>query len=150
VAESTGVPRHNLPAHLTSFIGREREMDESARLLSGNRLLTIVGAGGSGKTRLALEVAAGLAPGYADGVWLVELAALADPLLVPHVAASALGVVEEPGRPLGATLVDALRPRALLLLLDNCEHLVAACAALADLLLRNCPRLRILATSRQA
>jgi predicted ATPase len=140
---------HNLPIQLTSFIGRERELAEVKRLLTTNRLLTLTGVGGCGKTRLALQVAADLVAEYADGVWLVELAALADPSLVTQAITSVFGVREEPRRPLMETLANYLRPRQLLLVLDNCEHLLAGCAALADPLLRNCPNLRILATSRE-
>ena len=103
------------------------------------RLLTLTGPGGTGKTRLALQAAADALEAYPDGVWLVELAALADPALVPQAVAAAVGVREEPGRPLLATLTDALRPKRLLLVLDNCEHLLDACARLADALLRACP-----------
>jgi non-specific serine/threonine protein kinase len=139
----------NLPAPLTSFVGRERELAAVAALLGAHRLVTLTGPGGTGKTRLALQAAADALEQYPDGVWLAELAALADPGPVPHVVAAAVGVREEPGRPLLATLTDALRPRRLLLLLDNCEHLVDACARLADALLRACPRLVVLATSRE-
>src|SRR5262245_23669689 len=107
-----------------------------AALLGVLRLVTLTGPGGAGKTRLALEAAGALRPAYPDGVWLAELAPLADPALVPEAVATALGVREEPGRPLVATLADALRPKRLLLVLDNCEHLLAACAALAEALLR--------------
>lgn len=141
---------NNLPRQLTSFIGREREMAEVKQLLHTTSLLTLTGAGGCGKTRLALQVAADLLEEYPDGVWLVELATLADPTLVPQTVASALGVREEPGRPLFATLSDYLSPKHLLLVLDNCEHLVEACATLANSLLRGCPKLRILATGREA
>ncbi len=141
---------HNLPHPLTSFIGREQEIAEAKRLLSTTRLLTLTGAGGVGKTRLGHEVAAGLLDDFQDGVWLVELAALADAMLVPQAAATVLGVPEEAERSLTATLAEALRAERLLLVLDNCEHLLEACAALADALLRACPELRILATSRQA
>jgi predicted ATPase/class 3 adenylate cyclase len=140
---------HNLPAPLTRFIGREREIAETKRLLATTRLLTLTGSGGCGKTRLALQVAADLLEEYADGVWLAELAALADPALVPQAVASALGVREEPGRPLSQTLGEYLRSRHLLLVLDNCEHLLLVCAQLTDTLLRACPKLRILATSRE-
>jgi predicted ATPase/class 3 adenylate cyclase len=140
---------HNLPAQLTSFVGREREMAEVRRLLRSTRLLTLTGAGGCGKTRLALQVAADLLEQYADGVWLVELAALADPALVPQTVAAALGVREQPGRSLTETLSGYLRRKSLLLLLDNCEHLLAACSHLAESLLRSCPNLRILASSRE-
>ena len=161
----SGGCRHNLPKPLTSFIGREQEIAEARRLLSATRLLTLTGAGGVGKTRLSYEVAGSLldpplrpeqAPGaanghaYRDGVWLVELAALADATQVPLALAAVLGVREEAERPLIATLVDALRTEQLLLVLDNCEHLIEACAELADTLLRACAGLRILATSRQA
>ncbi len=141
---------HNLPVQLTSFIGRAREIAEVKRLLSTARNLTLMGAGGSGKTRLALQVAAELLEVFADGIWFVELAAIADPALVPQTVAEALAVREEPGHPLTETLVADLRPKSLLLLLDNCEHLISACAQLVDVLLRRCPKLRILATSRQA
>jgi predicted ATPase/class 3 adenylate cyclase len=147
---SLGVAGHNLPIQLTRFIGRGEEMAEVRHLLSTRRLVTLTGTGGCGKTRLALQVAAELVEDYKDGVWLVELAALGDPALVPQAVASVLGVGEEPGRLLPATLADALRPKRLLLLLDNCEHLVEACARLAEGLLKTCPQLRILATSREA
>jgi non-specific serine/threonine protein kinase len=140
----------SLPAPLTSFIGREREIAEVRRLLAGTRLLSLTGAGGVGKSRLALQVAAAVSGEYAGGARLVELAALADPALVPSTVAAALGVQEEPGRPPLATLSDHLRPRSLLLVLDNCEHLAESCAVLAEALLRDCPRLQILVTSRQA
>jgi predicted ATPase/class 3 adenylate cyclase len=141
---------HNLPAQLTSFIGREREMAEIKRLLTETRLLTLTGAGGFGKTRLSMQVAADLLDTFADGVWLVELAPLFDPVLVPQTVASALGVREEPGHSLLAILTNYLRGKNLLLILDNCEHLIGACAQLAGVLLRACPNLRILATSREA
>src|SRR5207248_2218631 len=115
---------NNLPLQLTSFVGREQELAEVERLLATTRLLTLTGTGGTGKTRLALQVAADLLPDYPDGVWLVELASLSDPGLVPQTVASILGVRGEPGRPLTQTLVDVLRTQRLLLLLDNCEHLL--------------------------
>ncbi|HEX5506424.1 MAG TPA: helix-turn-helix domain-containing protein [Thermomicrobiales bacterium] len=142
-------PAHNLPADLTSFVGRERERAEVARLLAGARSITLTGVGGVGKTRLALRVAADLGGEYADGVWLVELGALTEPALVPPAVARAVGVREQPGRALDGTLPDALSTRHLLLVLDNCEHLLGACAALAARLLRACPRLCVLATSRE-
>jgi predicted ATPase/class 3 adenylate cyclase len=141
---------NNLPTQLTSFVGRERAMADIEDQLSRVRLLTLVGAGGAGKTRLALQVAANLLEHYPDGAWLVELAALADPAFVPQVVASALGLRDDIGRPLPAVLADHLERRRLLLLLDNCEHLIAACASLAETLLLTCPRLRIVATSREA
>jgi transcriptional regulator with XRE-family HTH domain len=153
-AAGRGGGRHNLPAPLTSFVGRERELAAVHRLLGGEppgpRLVTLTGPGGVGKTRLALQAAAEVRDAYPDGVWLVELAALADPDLVPQAVAAAAGVREDPGRPLLATLTAALRAKRLLLVLDNCEHLVDACARLADALLRACPHLTVLATSREA
>ena len=142
-------PAHNLPLQLTSFVGRARERAGVRRSLSMSRLVTLTGPGGVGKTRLALRVAADVLPEFPDGVWLAELAALDDPALVPQAVAAAVGVREAPGRPLPATLADALRPRRLLLVLDNAEHLVDACARLADALLRASPGLTILATSRE-
>jgi predicted ATPase/class 3 adenylate cyclase len=159
---------HNLPVQVTSFIGREQEMaelrqrlgvrqavslsgppDRQANSLPHSRLVTLTGPGGTGKTRLSLQAAAELLDAFPDGVWLVELAALADPAYVPQEVAAALRVREEPGTALPLTLAYHLQFRELLLVLDNCEHLVAACAELVDLLLRNCPRLRVLATSRE-
>jgi non-specific serine/threonine protein kinase len=150
VMVSAPPPRHNLPIHLTSFIGREKEMAEVKRLLSASRLLTLTGSGGTGKTRLSLHAAADLLDTFSDGVWLVELASLSDPALVPQTVAATLNVREEPGRPIVAALVDYLRARHLLLLLDNCEHLIEACAQLAHTLLHACPDLRIMASSREA
>ena len=124
-------------------------MAKLQRTLTEARLVTLVGPGGVGKTRLALRVAGDLIEAYADGLWLVELAPVSDPLLVSQAVAAALAVREQPGRALTATLADALRSRALMLVLDNCEHLVDACAQLCDALLGACPRLRVLATSRQ-
>ncbi len=141
---------NNLPAPLTSFVGRAQECAAVAELLASQRLVTLTGPGGTGKTRLALHVAADRLEQCSHGVWLVELAPLADPLLVPLAVASVLGLREEAGRPLLTVLTDYLRTRTLLLLLDNCEHLVDACAQLAETLLRSCPQLRILASSRES
>jgi predicted ATPase/class 3 adenylate cyclase len=141
---------NNLPLQLTSFIGRERERGEVGRLLAATRLLTLTGPGGTGKTRLALQAAAEALDAYPDGVWLAELAALADPALVPPAVAQAVGVREEPGRPVSDALADALRSKHMLVVLDNCEHLLDACARLADALLHACPRVQVLATSREA
>jgi non-specific serine/threonine protein kinase len=141
---------NNLPLELSSFVGREREIAEVKRLLDGNRLLTLTGPGGCGKTRLALAVAFEVVEGFEGGVWLVELASLFDPNLVPQAVASTLGVREAQDRPLTETLSKHLGSTKMLLVLDNCEHLVEGCAALADVLLRACPNLRILATSREA
>jgi predicted ATPase/DNA-binding CsgD family transcriptional regulator len=140
---------HNLPTQLTSFIGREQEIAQIKRLLGNTRLLTLTGSGGSGKTRLALRVAADLLEQYHDGVRLVELGALADPALVPNSVAAALGIPERPNRPLTETLANYLRTKNMLLLLDNCEHLHAACQSLIDQLLRASATMWILATSRE-
>ncbi len=143
--------RHNLPSPPTTLIGRTREVAAITALLGTSRLLTLTGSGGCGKTRLALAVASSvLETGtHAGGCWLVELASLTDHALVPQTVAAALGVREEPQRPLVATLADALRTAATLLVLDNCEHLGAACAALVRTLLDTCPLLQVLATSRE-
>ncbi len=143
-------PSTNLPAARSSFVGREREMAEVEGELATTRLLTLTGAGGSGKTRLALEVGRGLIGAYSNGAWLVQLAPLSEGELVPKAVAEALGVPERPGEPIADTLADVLRDRRLLLILDNCEHLLEAAARLVDRLLDSCPRLRILATSREA
>ena len=139
----------NLPSPLTSFIGRQLEIAEIKRLLATTRLVTLTGAGGSGKTRLAFQIGTDALHEYPDGVWAVEFAPLSDRDLVPQAAASALGIPEQPGRSLTESLVHYLRGRSALLLFDNCEHLVSACAALADDLLRGCPAVRIVATSRE-
>lgn len=144
-----GKPSHNLPAPRSSFVGREREAEEVKSELAMTRLLTLTGVGGSGKTRLALEVARDLVAAYPDGAWFVELAALSEEALVPKAAAEALELPERPAEPLVNTLSEALRDRQLLLILDNCEHLLEASARLVDKLLDSCPRVRILATSRE-
>ena len=141
--------RHNLPVALTSFIGRDRELREVARLLDRHRLVTLTGAGGSGKTRLGLEAATARVRGCPDGVWLVELAGLSDPALVAAATASALGLTLPSQRPALEGLSAQLVQWHTLLILDNCEHLIAACAVLAERLLGACPGLRILATSRE-
>jgi predicted ATPase/DNA-binding CsgD family transcriptional regulator len=143
-------PENNLPLQLTGLVGREREISEVGRLLGEARLLTLTGPGGSGKTRLALAVAFEVVEKYEDGVWLVELASLSDSELVPEAVASVLGVREATGTPLLGTLAEHLRSRSMLLVLDNCEHLIEASASLAEALLRRCPDLSILATSREA
>jgi predicted ATPase/class 3 adenylate cyclase len=146
---SLGILPHNLPLQLTSFVGRERELATVARLLATQRLVTLTGPGGVGKTRLALQAAADALDAFADGAWLIDLAPLAEPGLVPQAVASVLGVREERGRTLMATLTAALQARRMLLMLDNCEHLTEECARLADALLRNCPNVWLLATSRE-
>ena len=143
-------PKHNLPRQLTSFIGRKGEIEEVKRLLSTTYLLTLTGSGGCGKTRLCLEVAANLVEEYEDGVWLVELASLSDPALVPQEVASTLDVSEQPDRSFTDTLSDYLKSKQILILLDNCEHLIEACATLAETLLRSCPNLKVIAASREA
>ena len=146
------VPRashqHNLPAAVSSFVGRQQETADIVASLAGARLLTLTGPGGGGKTRLALNVAEVLLDQYRDGIWLVELAARTDPAGVEQAAALALGVNEAPPAALGDTLASQLRERSLLLVLDNCEHLVRACADFAARTLAHCPGVRILATSR--
>jgi predicted ATPase len=142
--------RTNLPVQLTSFVGREQEIAEIKQLLASHRLVTLTGPGGTGKTRLALHVAAEVLETFPDGVWLIELAPLSDAALLPRAVASVLGPREEPRQPALATLTQFLRTRNLLLILDNCEHVLEACAQLADALLRECPNLRILASSREA
>jgi non-specific serine/threonine protein kinase len=141
---------HNLPQFASSFVGREHELAQVRSLVSDNRLVTLTGAGGAGKTRLAVQAAAELLDGSGNGVWFVDLAPLADPDLVAESVATAVGVREEPGRPVAATLVDALRQRRLLVVLDNCEHLVDACAKLTDAILRTCPSVHVIATSRES
>ncbi|MDQ7829652.1 MAG: tetratricopeptide repeat protein [Armatimonadota bacterium] len=140
---------NNLPRPLTTFVGRERELGEIAALLQRTRLVTLTGPGGGGKTRLALQVASDLLRRFPDGVWWVELAALRDESLIPQRIAAAVGVHEEVHRPLALTLADALAARRLLLVVDNCEHLLAGCAEAARHLLERCPELRVLATSQE-
>jgi predicted ATPase/DNA-binding SARP family transcriptional activator/DNA-binding CsgD family transcriptional regulator len=141
--------KHNLPATRSSFVGRESELRNLKRDLAMTRLLTLTGTGGCGKTRLALEVARELVGAYPDGVWLVELAPLSKGALVVHAVARVLGVKEQPDRSLTDTLVDYLRDKRVLLILDNCEHLIDAVARFVDTLLNSCSHLRILATSRE-
>jgi predicted ATPase/DNA-binding winged helix-turn-helix (wHTH) protein len=140
----------NLPEPLTSFVGRERELVEIKRLLPKKRLLTLVGMGGIGKTRLAQQAAAETAAAYRDGVWLVELGSITDPSLVATTVARVLGVREKTGTPLTATLCAHLKARQLLLILDNCEHLLEACASLTDAVLRTAAEASIIATSRES
>lgn len=139
---------NNLPLQLSAFIGREEAMAQIRALLQKTRLLTLTGSGGCGKTRLALQTAAEMLSEMGDGVWLVELAALSNPALIPQTTAQALGLKESPGTDILETLTNYLKPRQLVLVLDNCEHLTAACAQMAAVLLRVCPSLHLLATSR--
>ena len=156
------LPFSNLPTPLTPFLGREQELVDGRRLLATHRLVTLTGVGGTGKTRLALEIARSLteggshrgapalaSPAFQDGICWVELAPLTDPALIPHAVAAGLGFREQPGQQMERTLAEYLRPRQLLLLLDNCEHLVAACAQFVHQWLQASPGLHILATSRE-
>ena len=141
--------RHNLPAPLTSFLGREQDLAKLDRLLGLARLVTLTGTGGTGKTRLAVEAGARVAGWFPDGVWLAELAGMADPGLVAAQVMQALGVRQQGDVPVLEALIWRLRSAELLLILDNCEHLLDACAQLAGVLLRAAPGLRVLATSRE-
>ncbi len=141
---------NNLPQQVTSFIGREQALAELKRLLARVRLLTLTGSGGRGKTRLGLQVAAEFLERFPDGVWWVELSPLTDPDLVPQTVAMVLGLKETPGKPITQTLVEHLGDRRLLIMLDNCEHLLDSAARLVDTLLRQCQPLTILASSREA
>ena len=140
---------HNLPLQVTSFIGREKEIAEVKRLLWESRLVTLTGPGGTGKSRLSLQIAADFLELYPDGAWLVELAPLVDPALLPQTVANVLGIRESASHPILSLLIDFLRNKELLLILDNCEHLVDACAQLVDTLLKACPHILILASSRE-
>jgi predicted ATPase len=152
---------NNLPADLTNFIGRQQELDELKGLLTGEimgnggprrapRLVTLIGPGGTGKTRLSLQVGVELLSSFTDGVWLIELAPVRDPSLLPVVIMAVLGIRDEANEPPETSLVRRLSNRHILLILDNCEHLVVACAKLADLLLRHCPNLTMLSSSRES
>ncbi len=143
--------QNNLPASLTSFVGREPELRALQQRLTDEqtRLITLTGPGGTGKTRLALQAASGVFEHFPDGVWMVELAPLADPALIPQTLATALGVNEPGGRGFTRALIDHVGTKRMLLIFDNCEHLVEAAAGLASQLLQSCPRLHILATSRE-
>jgi predicted ATPase/class 3 adenylate cyclase/tetratricopeptide (TPR) repeat protein len=140
---------NNLPTQLATFIGRERELADVRALAQSSRLVTLTGAGGSGKTRLSLQVAAELLDGSGDGVWLVELAPVAEEDEVAPAIAAALTIAGQPGRPILETLVDALAPQNVLIVLDNCEHLIGACAKAADAILRRGSRVHVIATSRE-
>jgi len=140
---------NNLPLQLTSFIGRENEVADARKLLRDNRLLTLLGVGGIGKTRLSLQVAAEVMDDFPDGVWFIELAPVIDPRLVAQAVASVVGVKEDAGRPVIEALEKYVRDRRLLMVLDNCEHLIDACAELAKQLLQSGRHLKILASSRE-
>src|SRR6266851_7866781 len=141
--------KHNLPYQLTSFVGREQEVAQLEKLVTANRLVTLTGAGGAGKTRLAIEVASRLVDAFADGVWLVELAALSDPRLVPQAVAQALALPDQPTRPVLETLSDYLASKKLLLVIDNAEHLLEACVHFVDEIVRRSPDIAVLVTSRE-
>ncbi|HEV2037204.1 MAG TPA: adenylate/guanylate cyclase domain-containing protein, partial [Candidatus Eremiobacteraceae bacterium] len=140
---------HNLPLQVTSFVGREQEVEELKERLKKSRLVTLAGAAGVGKTRLALQVGADILEQFEDGVWLIELAPIPDPALVASVVASALNVPESQGRSLTESIVNSLRRKRALLIFDNCEHLLDAAAKLIDAIIRGCPNVNIIATSRQ-
>ncbi len=140
---------HNLPIELTNFIGRQSEIKSVREVLTANRLVTLTGAGGAGKTRLAVHVAADLAGEFGDGVCYVDLAPITHPDVVPVTAARALGLPDQPGRSTVDTLLRHLRDREMLLLLDNCEHLLEPSAALVVAMLGGAPRMSVLATSRE-
>jgi predicted ATPase len=139
----------NLPTPLTTFVGREAEMEEILHLLRVSRLLTLTGTGGSGKTRMAVEIGRRMRQDVTDGAWLVELAGVQDGGLVPRTIASILGVAETSSQLSTDSIIDLLRTRALLLIIDNCEHLVDACAVLVERLVQACPALTVLVTSRE-
>ena len=142
-------PHDNLPAQLSTFVGRDREVRDVRGLVESARLVTLTGAGGVGKTRLSLRVATELRGRSGDGTWLVELAALTDPDAVAPAISQALRLAAQPGRPVLEGLLDALAPQDALILLDNCEHLIGGCAETAAAILGRCPRVRLLATSRE-
>ena len=142
--------RTNLPAQLTSFVGRERELGELQALARAHRLVTVIGTGGTGKTRLVLQASAELVTEHPDGVWLVELAPISDPELIVQAVARGLGIREDPGRPLVDTVLDFLRTKSLRILLDNCEHMIGTCAEMAEQLLAASPGVSLIASSREA
>jgi len=143
-----GVP-NNIPEQLTSFFGRTAEKQLVQHKMDSSRLVTLVGPGGTGKTRLALEVAAARINNFESGVWLTELATIGDPVLVPQTIAASLGIREQPGISLPVSIANYIDQNSHLLILDNCEHLLNAVSSLIDHMLRECPNLKILATSRQ-
>ena len=146
---SLDVALSNLPEQITSFVGRDLEIARLSQMLVDNRLVTVVGSGGVGKTRLAMHVAADAIDNFKDGVWFVDLSAATDSEQVTHSIADAVGVREEPQRPIMQTLLTSLKSKMLLLILDNCEHLLSECAKTAEGLIRGCPHIKILASSRE-
>jgi class 3 adenylate cyclase len=147
---SLDTPRNNLPLQLTNFIGRSHEIEDLSRRLESTRLLTLVGPSGVGKTRLSLQLAAQLLERFPDGVWFVDLAERTEPEQVAREVATAAGAYVSANRPIATSVVAALRYNRTLLIVDNCEHLVAAVASLIDVILRSCPDVSVIATSRQA
>src|SRR5664279_4716932 len=143
-------PEHNLPQQMASFIGRERELADLRQLLARNRLVTLVGVGGVGKTQLGLRAAANCMEAFPDGAWFVDLAPISDATLLPNAVANALGVTAGAGRTYEDAVQAFLRTMHILLVIDNCEHLIEACAQWTHRLLVHCPRVKILATSREA
>jgi hypothetical protein len=141
---------HNLPSQVTAFIGREKETNELSTLVENNRMITITGSGGCGKTRISLQIAEEYLDRFNDGIWFVDLAPLEDPELLPHEVANTLSIKEEPGKPIVSTIKEQIREKNYLLLLDNCEHLVDATANLAQQILSSSPEIKVLATSREA
>ncbi len=139
----------NLAPAITTFVGREDDVAGLVGLLTRARVVTLVGVGGVGKSRLALRLAETVAPAFPDGTWVVELARLSSPEAVPHAVAAALGVALPAGGDLSDALVDALRPRRMLLVVDNCEHVLHAASALVEALARRCPKITVVATSRE-
>ncbi|MBS1551613.1 MAG: tetratricopeptide repeat protein [Bacteroidetes bacterium] len=141
---------NNLPVQLTSFIGREKEINNVKSILSKSRLLTLLGSGGTGKTRLSLQTGADMIDEFENGVWITELASLQDPFLLPNAIAETLGLKEQPGMSMENILTEYLKDKQILLILDNCEHLIESCAVLAEKLLQYSPKLKMIATSREA
>ncbi len=148
--QSLATYRTNLPSHLSSFVGREKALERLRQLAGEHRLLSLIGVGGTGKTRLMLQLAAELLDEYPDGVWMADLSVVSESDLVASAVSRAVQAAEEPGRPPETTLVDYLRAKSVLLLIDNCEHLIEAAASLIDLLLRSAPSVSVIATSREA
>src|SRR5687767_12842978 len=146
---ATITPQHNLPFQVSSFVGREKEQDEIINLIMKNRLVTLVGVGGIGKTRMSLEIGQKLLSDYPNGVWFVALDSLSDPALVPQTVAAVFDIRESPDRPIIEILINVLRAKTALFILDNCEHLLEACTKLITTLLQNCPNLKVLTTSRE-
>ena len=149
-SKETAATKHNLPAQLTTFIGREKEMQTVKDLISGHRLVTLTGAGGCGKTRMSIEVAAQLVPAFEDGVWFVNLAAITNEDRVIVEIAEALSITGVADKPLIETFIETIKDQKLMILLDNCEHLIKTCAEVSGQLIQSTSHLKILATSRES